>query len=377
MNAVAEAEVTPVTTLEEELLFQGIAIALIEPPKAAERDDQAASEKEVERRLRELTVREVDLSAFTSGEREIIEDFLTSHLSRAWRLPESGRTRSARFQPDSLIGGVFNRLGTPGRDDFLADSHRIARRLVKVTPSRASRGLLMVLLFQRADVDYLGLFKFDPGTHDSIYLKEDDAGQMLLELAARRVEYELPQPGDRVLKWAVIPHPTNEDFEIKLRDEQGDREPAFYFVDFLECRDYESGGWQAAQAIELVLQHSKEKRRLQAARTGTTQVATNASHSQEAVTLPTLLEWLQESGLVREAELEAFKERIRSSRAADLRAQPEVFKRLRLTYELSTGIKISGTLLEVLGQVKVQRSGSLYRFSFDSQDYEISVAQGR
>ena len=201
--------------------------------------------------------------------------------------------------------------------------------------------------------------------------------QSSLELAARRVEYELPQPGDRVLKWAVMPHPTNEEFEIKLRDEQGDREPAFYFIDFLECRDYASGGWQAAQAIELVLQHSKEKRRLQAARKGATQVATNASHSQEAVTLPTLLEWIKDSGLVREAELDAFEERIRSSPAAGLRARPEMFKRLRLTYELSTGIKVSGTLLEVLGQVKVQHGGQLYRFSFDSQDYEISVAQGR
>lgn len=380
MNAVAATESETAPSVEDGFSFREIAMALIEPPAGPQAPggptgEPAADQKSADlaARLARLKVREVLLSSFTTKERGLITAFLESHLRRAWRLPESGRTRSAKFRRPSVVATSIGHLtsGKPG--DVLEESRKIAERLVAVTPTRASRGLLMVLPFRLGKRSYVGLFKFDPGARDSIYLKEDEAGQMLLELAARRVAYELPEPGERVLKWAVIPHPTEDAFQIKLRDEQGDREPAFYFVEFLECQDYESEGVQAAEAFKLILKHSKEKLRLQAARAGTTRVSHQAVQSRQPVTLPSLVQWVRQTGLVKDEELADFEARLRASPAASLRARPEVFERLQLTYELSSGVEISGSLADVLGQVTVTKSRHGYSFSLDAQDYEIAV----
>lgn len=382
MNAVAAIEPETAPAVEKGFSFRTIAMALIEPPAGPQASGGPTGEPpadpkgaDLEARLARLKVREVLLSSFTTKERELITAFLKSHLSRAWRLPESGRTRSANFSPGSVVAACIRSLTSDQVGNILEESRKIAERLVTVTPAGASRGLLMVLPFSLGPRNYVGLFKLDPGAHDSIYLKEDDAGQMLLELAARRVAYELPEPGERVLKWAVIPHPADDLSQLKLRDEQGDREPAFYFVEFLECQDYESEGVQAATGLEVTLKHAKEKLRLQAARQGALRVSQRAVESPEPVSLSTLVQWVRETGLVKDEELADFEARLLASPAAGMRARPGVFERLRLTYKLSSGVEISGSLAAVLSQVTVARSRQSYSFSLDAQDYEIAVRQ--
>jgi len=379
MSAVAEPEAQAEKKPEPDFVFHDIALALVEPakrtpPDLAEDDQKAWETAERKERKDALQVRGVDLKSFEPKDRSLIFDFLNSHLARVWRLREGGRTRSANFRRGSLVAACYGRMTSAKPAKFLEESRKIAERLIEVTPWQASRGLLMILHFRHAGTPHLGLFKFDPGAHDSIYLKEGTAGQMLLELAASRVAYELPEPGDRVLKWAVTPHPAGADFQIKLRDEQQrDVEPAYYFVEFLECQDFENEGRLAARFVAQVLEHAKDERRLQAARTGVSRVAGQAGSSAARVDLPTLVQWVQKAGLVKDGELASFENRLRQAGVDRLQAPPNVFNNLQLSYVLSTGITISGSLSDILNQVQIKRVGPVYEFSLAVANYSVSV----
>ena len=80
---------------------------------------------------------------------------------------------------------------------------------------------------------FLALFKMDPGRSDTIALRSQGS-ELLLDLAVQHIDQALPEPGDRVLKWAVTPHP-NRLYDVKIRDSQSTPDPAIYFTKFLGC----------------------------------------------------------------------------------------------------------------------------------------------
>ena len=68
---------------------------------------------------------------------------------------------------------------------------------------------------------YLALFKMDPSKSDIITASEDHSGQITLNLSVKHIKEALPDPGSRILKWALIPHPISDKFDAKVKDKEG------------------------------------------------------------------------------------------------------------------------------------------------------------
>jgi len=161
-------------------------------------------------RGRQFAESETDLAAFTHPEDiKALRAFFFGHLGKVWKAREGRRTFAARLSTLADMRRYYDGL-LHDTSKFFERSRDIARRLYDASQGRrALRGLLMVLWF-RAKGDkrqFLGLFKMDPGLSDKIALQQDEAGNALLDLAVRHIEQALPDPRDRVLKWAIIPHP--------------------------------------------------------------------------------------------------------------------------------------------------------------------------
>jgi hypothetical protein len=94
----------------------------------------------------------------------------------------------------------------------------------------------MVLLFrsEATTKKFLGLFKLDPFRESLIKLDSSTAG--LYALDVEEILQALPKANsNRVLKCAVVGHPTSKDYDLKFRDHQGGGETAQYFGEFLGC----------------------------------------------------------------------------------------------------------------------------------------------
>src|ERR1044071_5459044 len=186
-----------------------------------------------------LSPDEVDLGAYSEPDREIIQGFLSEHLTRAWSAEVSGKTRAASFANSSSVQDAYRTLAVDS-GKFFKTSRDLADKLYRESPAKASPGLLVVLWFAVSDTPgpFLGLFKLEPGERDQVALKSR-AGRFLLDLAVERIQWALPEP-DRVLKWALIPHPPTPpeepQFDLKIRDQQSGTDPARYFTEqFLGC----------------------------------------------------------------------------------------------------------------------------------------------
>lgn len=359
MESVATAEVTrdlAAPTTDSRFGLRRVAISYIEPGGSVE----------------ELRLQEVDLETYPLSQREIIERYLNEHLERAWTLPESGRTLSANFTPESVVKKAWNRvLKNPVR--FMDEGRGLAERLLQETPPWASPGVLLLLFFKAGGTPYLGLFKLDPGAHDRIWLKTGPAGKLLLELAAKHVRYELPEPGERVLKWAITPHPSNPEYQIKLRDEQGP-ELAIYFARFLECEDYIPEPDQASTVIERALTHARDKERLAQVPQAIQQLLAKAAQAGRAIDLDELMNWLAEVGLVEAGDRDAFEDTLADTPAERLRVASDVLQRLRVEYRLKPcSLVISGNIADVLSLVDVTEQGGQYRFCMEAPDYAVRV----
>ena len=187
-----------------------------------------------------LSKEEINLSSPDKAEDiKVLNDFFKGHIERIWLDKESQKTCAASFKESSDVRDFYAKI-IENRSQFFKHTCEMARQLYVASPNTASKGILMILLFSvgTESSPFLGLLKMDPGRKDTITLEEDNEGNILLDLAVRTIKQALPDPrGEKILKWAVIPHPSRRTFDLKVKDEQGGTDRAKYFMKFLGCEE--------------------------------------------------------------------------------------------------------------------------------------------
>jgi|GEM_PF-1908770 len=311
---------------------------------------------------------EVKLDSYPQDQQAAIRTFLIGHVERAWGAEESKRTRPACFGT-SAVRDFYEQLVKDG-DGFFAVSKSLAKSLYDLSPANASRGLLLVLWFTVPDAphQFLGLFKLDPGRRNQIALDHDDSGQILMELAVRSVEEALPEPGDRVLKWALIPHPPAEGapspFELKLRDEQQRGvDPAAYFEQFLGCAARPSVKQEVDAAFQMIEEYGRELHPGEDWQRKLEPLVQGLGEDGEAVTTEALARAVERAGMFAGFDRPAFLAKLAASEARTMAVASLRFRQARIRYDLTpSNIVVSGpaAAMEDEAQVKVVETAGGY-----------------
>jgi nucleoid associated protein NdpA len=314
-----------------------------------------------------LSRAEVKLDSYPQAQQKTIRDFLTGHIERAWGAEESKRTRPANFRDDSSVRAFYAQLSGDG-DGFFDTSKTLARNLYDLSPSNASRGLLLVLWFTVPDAPqkFLGLFKLDPGRRDQIALDRDDSGQTLLKLAVQSIEEALPEPGDRVLKWALIPHPPTEGepsrFDLKLRDEQQRGvDPAAYFEKFLGCITRPSVKQEIDAVISVLEKYAQERHPEQDWQRQLEPFVRTLGTEKEPVTPDAVVRGVEKAAMFTGFDRPAFQAKLDASEAREMKVAPARFQQARIRYELEpSGIVVSGPATAMEEQVEIKEVAGGY-----------------
>lgn len=291
-----------------------------------------------------LSKAEVNRESYAPGDWKSIEDFLSQHLARAWDAEVSGQTRAAAFASKAPLQSAYAKLRkSPGT--FFDVSVTTAENLFAASPATASPGLLLALWFEAANAPqpFLGLFKLDPGERDQVKLKSDKAGQLLLDLAVEHIQWALPEP-DRVLKWALIPHPPAAGeplpFDLKLRDQQSDPDPAAYFAKFLGCQPRPSARQQVAAVFEVLGAYAEKVHPGRRWEPGV-EPFVQALRAEQEIT-PKVVARQAKAHVLPELDENAFLKRLEASRASGMSVSPALVRKVKIRYELPGDITIEG-----------------------------------
>lgn len=304
-----------------------------------------------------LSDHEIDLGAFKAQEDiEAVRNFFSGHLRVIWDAAESNTVRAAKFSSNSEVRGHYNDLKTDS-SQFLQRSRAMAESLFSVAPSNSSSGLLMALWLKAAGDrrQSLALFKMDPGRADKIALGSNQGG-ILLDLAVRHIEQALPDPGDRVLKWAVTPNPDRQ-LDVKIKDIESKGDPTKYFMTFLGC---EQPGRTVKQQVNDVL--------------GIVPAHAVVELSGIVNQLPNidvrpLSPSIKQSKVLTEPQKAELSKKL--GELENLGIPPQAIQTARLGYRLSNSIVIKGPLAAMQG-VKILRVGkNNFEFRVTANDYKV------
>lgn len=320
----------------------------------------------------ELAKREVDLAAFSETEdATTLARFFAGHLTAAWKAEEGRSTLAASFLAGAALPQYYLDL-CQNPDHFFSCSCDIARSLhLASRGTRASPGVLMALLFreQGDSKTYLGLLKMDPGTADKVTLMRDRAGEFLLGLAVQHIRQSFPDPGDKVLKWAVVPHPTRPKYDLKVKDEQGGADPAQYFMAFLGC----APGLSEKKQVAVLLDHLTGYTAQHHPQDDTQSVIEEVLEelvSQDTITTETLVGSIKRQGGLTNFDESAFRQSLVEARAGEVSITPAVVRAVKVQYTLPSGITIKGpraTIERLVNIVQVERG---YEFRIRTPNYE-------
>jgi hypothetical protein len=323
--------------------------------------------KEAEPRL---APSEIDLTVFEPDEAHVIHDFFSGHLDKVWEAQEGRRTFAAKFRSDAMAQHYQAISGDAS--SFFERSCQIAQRLHTVSKKvPASPGLLMVLwlLVPGDEQPYLGLFKMDPGEAERITLPLDEAGNLLLNLAVERIKRVLPDPRDRVLKWAVIPHPTRAGFDVKAKDEQGGVDPAWYFMDFLDCHAVPSEKRQTKGLLQALTAYAQERHAGEdwepAVQGLLDQLAARPVITPEVVT-----ETIEKSKTFEGFQPEPFLTVLGDKKAGELRVTADQLQAIQIEYALDNDISIKGPRSVVENLVQVVPLDGGYEFRIRTPGFQ-------
>ena len=303
-----------------------------------------------------LATGEIDLYGF-GGERELtaMETFFGGHLARLWSAPENSKTRAARFLPSSVVHRYYEEI-ISRPDQFFSRSSDLAQRLYDVSNGRqASPGLLMAVLFRKDhdNRDFLALLKMDPGRVNRITLRQSEYGEILLDLAVQSIDQALPSIDDRLLKWAVIPHPTRPAFDVKVRDDQASPDIAQYFIDFLGCEERKTEKEQLEDFFTAFPEYAAENHSEQDWPAAVEQVYRNL----ESIPLitPTAVEHtVAAAGVLPGFDALQFQQRLQDYEIQDLNVRSSVLRGARKVIKLSNGIEIKGPREAIESGVKIE-----------------------
>ncbi|HSO27327.1 MAG TPA: nucleoid-associated protein [Anaerolineales bacterium] len=287
---------------------------------------------------------EIDLAGF-GGERELaaMEAFFGGHLARLWAAPENSKTRAARFLPNSVAERYFAEIvADPGR--FYTRSRDLAQRLYDVSSGRqASPGLLMIVLFRKDhdSRDFLALLKMDPGRVNRVALRQSEYGEIMLDLAVQSIDQALPSVDDRLLKWAVTPHPTRPAFDVKVRDDQAGADIAQYFMDFLGCEERKTEKEQLEDFFAAFPDYAAEAHPAEDWNAALQTVYRDLEKA--PLITPTAVEHtVAAAGVLPGFDPARFNQRLADYEIDDLNVRPNVLRNARRVIKLSNGIEIRG-----------------------------------
>jgi hypothetical protein len=328
----------------------------------------------VDRRLSEpkLAKREVALSSFTREEDiSTLNRFFDGHLTSAWKSDEGRVTLAASFSPGAFLQQYHKDL-SQDPNLFFTYSCEIAKRLHNASRgTRASPGVLMALLFHEEGdgQHYLGLFKMDPGTADKVTLVRDHAGEVLLDLAVQHIEQSFPDPDDKVLKWAIIPHPTRLKYDLKVKDEQGGADPAQYFMSFLGCAPGLSEKKQVAAVLDHLAGYTAQHHPQDDVQ-GVIEEVLEELVSQETITTETLVDAIKHQGGLTDFDESVFRQSLAEAQVGEVSVTPAIVRAVKVQYSLPSGITIKGPRAAIEKLVEIVQIDGGYEFRIRTPNYE-------
>jgi hypothetical protein len=185
-----------------------------------------------------------------------IMDFLEALTNKLWDAEDSGNT----------VSGNFNQGATPSRaqplihdilespDTFFDNSKKLAELLFQVSPSTASRGILIVILCRDtiSNQNYVAIYKIK--CEDEKVIKMI-SGDNLPEITVEEVSNILFK---ELQKGALIPHPDKQHYDLKVTDLQS-AEPRKYFgTTFLGCTTKKSDEFQIKKLVPELIKFASD-----------------------------------------------------------------------------------------------------------------------
>jgi hypothetical protein len=304
-----------------------------------------------------LSDHEIDRTVFGPAENKAIDDFFGGHLNTIWAAAEGNAIRAASFLKESQIKTQYQAIKSKS-SLFLEESANMARGLFEVAPKNSSAGLLMALWFtaRGQGQPFLALFKMDPGSADKITLRSK-GNQLLLDLAVEHIEQALPDPdsGNRVLKWAITPHPTRP-YDVKIKDSQSTPDPAIYFMKFLGCEARKTERQQVGDLLRILPPTALNKLvpKIEAA-----SLAGRVSFDS-----------IEKSNTLTKHQLEALDRGLVTAGSRDLNISSKAIETAKLGYRLSNEIVIKGPLAAMKGVTIEQVGKNDYEFRIRTTSYE-------
>ena len=319
---------------------------------------------------------EIDLASYDPEDRKIIHGFLSEHLDRAWIAEVGGKTRAATFGDKSAVQAAYQALAADS-SGFFQSSRDLAERLYSESPPKASPGLLMVLWFEVPGTPgpFLGLFKLEPGERDQVKLKSRGE-KFLLDLAVERIQWALPEP-DRVLKWALVPHPSappgEPQFDLKIRDLQSGTDPAVYFTEgFLGCAPKPNPRQQMGAALDALGSHAEKAHPDKSWKPGIKPLIEELG-KEKVITAPVFARQVKRHVLP-DLDEEAFQKELEAAKAGDMRVSPALVQGVKLRYDLPGDIRIEGPIDSMAAVVIEEKEDGSVEFRIPTtRDYKTKV----
>ncbi len=318
--------------------------------------------------------REIDLDDYKNpADRQVIDAFFAGHLQDVWQAEEGSRTRAAFFEVDSQVKSCYQEL-LADSSGFYDVSRLLAQRLHDVSKGvTTTKGLLLVLLFRRQGDErlFLGLFKMDHGPTGKVTLRLQEAQIFLLDLVVQHIEGALPDPGGRVQKWAVLPHPTRPAFEVKVKDETSRVEPAQFFLRFLGVKANLSEKRQVSVLFEAMRAYAEKNHASQDWKAALMEAA-NQLEKYPLITPGVVAEVM--GGMY---GLDGFKKvdwmaTLVGMNAGDLTVSSEALRGIKILYELPSGIILRGPRQVMESLVELVEMDGETEFRIRSKGYKKS-----
>jgi hypothetical protein len=320
--------------------------------------------------------REIDLNDYHKpADRQVIDAFFSGHLEDVCRAEEGMRTRAAYFERDSQLKSCYNEL-LADASRFFDISRLLAQRLHDVSKGVTSaKGVLMVLWFsqQGHERPFLGLFKMDPGPVERVTLRLQEAKTVLLDLVVQYIDQALPDPGGRVQKWAVLPHPTRKAFDVKFKDETSQAEPAQFFLKFLAARATLSEKRMAGALEDAMCTYAEENHAHQNWKTALIDVFSQLER-QSLITPDIVGEVMERTSGLEGFRKDVFLETLENMDAGDLNISPHVLRKMKIVYKLPSGIVIGGPRQVMESLVDLVTVDDEIEFRIRSKSYKKSYA---
>ncbi len=331
----------------------------------------------VDKEHKELTFssQEILLNQFGKIDREKILNFFGNHLESACNSREKKTLCSAMFNERSIIYDNYEAF-LKDSSQFFDCSKTITQHLYDVSHPRASRGVLIIILFKIDNLnnEFLGLFKMDPANEEKISLPKDDVGNILLNLAVNYLDQALPDPGDKVLKWAIIPHPSRPHIDVLVKDEQGTDDVAAYFMDFLGCTSEPREDHQIEALYEATESYVKDHLKGKDPFSTTYAIASKISEiDKEIISINDVTDAITESKIIPDFDKNAFEAELdKQNQSKTFYVTPGKIRNARVVYKLANGIIIRGSISAVESSLKIEEKNNTAIITITTSSYEKS-----